>query len=90
MESSNLLLFKAAGDSIVGMHDVGEFKPQELSNIIWSYATEGESHPQLFSKFGDHIVAMNDLSAFLPQHFSNITWAYATAGESHPTSTALL
>jgi len=84
LESSNLLLFKAAGDSIVDMNDVGEFNPQDLSNIIWAYATAGESHPKLFNKFGNHIVAMKDLGQFLPQHLSNIAWAYATAGESHP------
>jgi hypothetical protein len=84
LESSNLLLFTAAGDSIVGMNDLGEFLPQHFSNIVWSYATAGESHPPLFSKFGDHIVAMKDLGQFLPQHLSNIIWAYATAGESHP------
>ena len=84
MESSNSVLFKAAGDSIMGMNDVGEFKPQELSNIIWSYSTAGESHPQLYKKLGDHIVAMKDLGQFMPQALSNIIWAFATAGESHP------
>ena len=47
LESSNSLLFKAAGDLIVVMNDLSEFKPQELSNIVWSYATARESHPQL-------------------------------------------
>jgi hypothetical protein len=84
MESSNSVLFKAAGDSIMGMNDLSEFWPQSLSNIIWAYTTACESHSKLFSKFGDHIVAMRDLSAFLPQHFSNIIWAYATSGEAHP------
>jgi hypothetical protein len=84
LESSNSVLFKAAGDSIVGMNDLSEFKPQELSNIIWSYATAGEAHPKLFMKFGVHIVAMDNLSGFMPQHFSNIIWSYATAGMSHP------
>jgi hypothetical protein len=84
MESSNLVLFKAVGDSIVGMNDLSEFWPQALSNIVWSYATAGKAHPQLFSKLGDHIVAMKDLSGFKPQDFSNILWSFATAGKSHP------
>jgi hypothetical protein len=84
MKSTNWVLFKAAGDLIVGMNDLGEFKPQELSNIIWSYATAGESHPQLYSKLAHHIVGMKDFGNFWPQDFSNIIWAYATAGESHP------
>jgi hypothetical protein len=84
LESSNSVLFKAAGDSIVGMNDLREFKPQELSNIAWAYAIVGESHTQLFSKFADHILAMKDLGLFKPQDLSNIVWAYATAGQSHP------
>ena len=84
MKSTNLVLFKAAGDSIVGMNDLSEFWPQALSNIIWAYATAGESHPQLFSKFGDHIVAMKDLNRFDPQALSIIIWTFATAGEAHP------
>jgi hypothetical protein len=84
LESSNSVLFKTAGDSIVDMNDLSEFWPQALSNIIWSFATAGKSHPKLFSKFGDHIVAMDDLSGFKPQGLSNIIWAYAAAGESHP------
>ena len=84
LESSNSLLFKAAGDSIVGMNDLSEFWPQALSNIIWSYATAGKSHPRLFRKFANHIVAMNDLGQFKPQELSNIIWAYATTGQRHP------
>jgi hypothetical protein len=84
LESSNSVLFKTAGDTIVGMNNLGEFKPQHFSNIIWSYSTAGEAHPQLFSKLGDHIIAMKDLGQFKPQALSNIIWSYATAGESHP------
>jgi hypothetical protein len=84
VELSNSLLFKAAGDVIMGMNDLSEFQPQHFSNILWSYATAGQSHPRMFHKFADHIVAMKDYRNFLPQHFSNIAWAYATAGVSHP------
>jgi len=84
MKSSNSVLFKAAGDSIVGMNDVSEFWPQHFSNMLWAYATAGQSHPQLYRKLGDHIVAMKDLRHFKPQDFSNILWSYATAGQLHP------
>jgi hypothetical protein len=84
LDSSNSVLFKAAGDSIVGINDLSEFWPQALSNIIWAYATAGESHPKLFSKLGDHIVAMDNLNRFDPQALSNIIWSYATAGQRHP------
>ena len=84
LESSNLVLFKAAGDLIVVKHDLSEFWPQHFSNILWSYATAGQSHPKLFSKLGDNIVAMRDLGQFKPQDLSNILWSYATTGKSHP------
>jgi hypothetical protein len=78
------MLSKAVGDSIVGMNDLSEFKPQDFSNIIWAYATAGESHPQLYKKLGNHIIAMKDLGQFKPQELSNLIWAFATAGESNP------
>jgi hypothetical protein len=84
MKSTNSVLFKTAGDTIVGMNDLGEFMPQALSNIIWAYATAGESHPKLFSKFADHIIAMKDLGQFKPQELSNLIWAFATMGQMHP------
>ena len=95
LESSNSVLFKATANSFVGMNDLNEFKPQEVSNIMWSYATAGEAHPKLFSKLGDHIVAMKVLSGFLQklavmaiarsndftsQGIANLLWAYATVG----------
>jgi hypothetical protein len=77
-------LYSKLGNHIVAIDNLSGFMPQNLSNIIWSYATAGKAHPKLFSKIGDHIVAMMDLSSFLPQHFSNILWSCATAGKSHP------
>jgi hypothetical protein len=81
--SSNLVLFKSAGDLIVGKNDLIEFKPQELSNIVWSYSTAGEAHKRLFSKVADHIVTMKDLKHFNSQDLSNMLWAYATAVQPH-------
>jgi hypothetical protein len=63
---------------------LGQFKPQELSNLIWAYATTGQRHPKLYKKFADHIGRMRDLSGFMPQALSNILWSYATVGYSHP------
>ena len=84
MESSNSVLFKAAGDHIVALDNLSSFKPQELANIAWAYATADQSHPQLFNIIAKHIVALYDLWNFLPQALSNIVWSYASAGESHP------
>jgi len=55
-----------------------------MSNIIWAYATVGESHPRLFKTLADNLVVLDSLSGFKPQNIANITWACATAGESHP------
>ena len=75
MGSSNIVLFKATGDLIVGMKDLSTFLPQHLSNIIWACATADESHQRLFLKLSNHIVAMKDLGQFKPQELSNIAWA---------------
>ena len=63
---------------------LNHFKPQGLSNMLWSYAKMESSNSLLFTAVGDSIVGMNDLSEFWPQELSNIIWSYATAGESHP------
>jgi hypothetical protein len=76
VESSNSLLFKAAGDVIMGMKDLSAFKPQELSNIVWSYATTRESHPLLFQKVA--LVAISRHNEYNSQSIANILWAYAT------------
>ena len=55
-----------------------------MSNIVWAYATDGESHMRRFEYLADWIVALDNLSGFKPQALSNIMWAYATAAESHP------
>ena len=60
-----------------------DFKPQELSNILWSFAKSGETNPGLFQALGHHIHARS-LKDFKLQDFSNIVWAYATAGVSLP------
>jgi hypothetical protein len=78
LESSNSMLFKAAGDLIVGMNDLSEFWPQSLSNIIWAYATAGQSHPLLFQKLA--VVAISRRNEFNSQNIANLLWAYATVG----------
>jgi hypothetical protein len=70
---------------IAGLDHLREFKPQNLSNTVWAYATAGDSHPILFAKIANHIVGLKSLDRFThPQDVSNTVWAYATAGVNHP------
>lgn len=55
-----------------------ELKPQEISNIVWAYATANHPAPRLFDAVAK--VAAARAADFNPQETSNIVWAYATAG----------
>ena len=61
-----------------------EFKPQEVSNMVWAFATVDKRHGALFKAMGDEVVAHDHLREFRPQDVSNTVWAYATAGVNHP------
>ncbi len=61
-----------------------EFNPQEVSNMVWAFATVKKRHDALFKAIGDEVVAHDHLNGFNPQALSNIAWAYATARVSHP------
>jgi hypothetical protein len=60
-----------------------EFNPQDISNIVWAYATVNKPHPALFAAMGDQVVEFKNLSELWPQALSNTVWAYATADISH-------
>ena len=76
--------FDILADQILSFNNLDDFWPQELSNIVWAYATTKESNPKLFKELADYFVALDSLDSFKPQELSNTVWAYATAGESHP------
>jgi hypothetical protein len=76
-------LFMKVGDAIVELKELKSFKPQALSNIVWSYATANIQHPGLFMKIGDAIVELKDLRSFNGQDFSSTVWAFATANIQH-------
>jgi hypothetical protein len=64
---------------------IGNFEPQGISNMLWTYATLKVSNPQLFQAVGDSIVGSdNILSSFNPQNIANILWSYATLDVQHP------
>jgi hypothetical protein len=71
------------GDESVGF--IQEFNGQDVSNMVWAFATLNVTHPVLFQTVGHHIEQLDDLESFKPQELSNIIWAYATAGVQHPT-----
>ena len=77
------ILFEIVGDEIVEMTDLQTFKPQQLSNLVWAYATSNVCQPSLFKKVGDEIVRTKDLELFTSQELSNIVWAYATCDIHH-------
>ena len=66
MDVSHLMKFNIIAKHIVALDDLWNFLPQALSNIVWSYASAGESHPRLFDIIAKHIVALDDLWNFLP------------------------
>eukprot|EP00985_Skeletonema_marinoi_P008575 scaffold3913_cov177-Skeletonema_marinoi.AAC.2 len=55
---------------------VAEFNAQDMSNMMWAYATVDKPHALLF----EAIAALEHLGEFNPQNLANIVWAYATAG----------
>eukprot|EP00984_Skeletonema_dohrnii_P015300 scaffold6582_cov83-Skeletonema_dohrnii-CCMP3373.AAC.1 len=61
-----------------------EFNAQDISNMMWAFATVNKSHVVLFEAIGDQVVAFEHLGEFRPQALSNTVWAYATANVPHP------
>ena len=64
------------------MKDLRHFKPQALSNIIWSYATVGIIDPHLFTSFAPAVRSV--LIQCSSQDLTNIAWAYAVANVNDP------
>ena len=58
-----------------------QFNSQDVSNMVWSFAKAGVSHPRLFQQVGH----LDNLRGFTSQGLSNTVWAYARTSISHPT-----
>ena len=58
------------------------FKPQELSNTVWAYATAGVAADALYAA-GAEAAVRGGLAGFTPQNLANTVWAYATADHYH-------
>ena len=72
---------------------LSRFKPQDLSNTCWAFATLGLIHGQYFDKVCNQVkerlspenVRSNPASAkFKAQEIANLVWAYATLNHSAP------
>jgi len=70
-------------DHIVSCEHLNDFKPQDLSTIVWSYAKAEISHLDLFTRIGDHLVTLTHLHDFNSQALANTIYAYAKAEVSH-------
>ena len=55
-----------------------DFKPQELTNLVWAFATLKWRHARLFEQLAD--VASARLAEFTPQGLSQTLWAYSKLG----------
>jgi len=58
--------------------ELGHFNPQELSNVVWAFATAGHASPELFNTISAEAVRRR-LDNFNPQDLSNMAWAFAVA-----------
>jgi len=63
---------------IVGLE---EFKPQELSNTLWSFATVSSDCTQVFRVVESEMMRRG-LKSYVPQDIANSVWAFVTAGQS--------
>ena len=55
-----------------------EFKPQEMTNLVWAFATLKWRHGRLFEQLAES--ATPRLAEFTPQGLSQTVWAYSKLG----------
>lgn len=56
-----------------------DFKPQEIANSVWAFATLKSPHPEFFSRVAEEVESRN-LEGFDGQNIGNTIWAYAAMG----------
>jgi len=62
------------------IENAGSFEPQGVSNVLWAYATLGETCPQLFETFAELLTSnLKLLEMFQPQHLANTVWSFSAA-----------
>ena len=60
-----------------------ELRPQEVSNVMWAYATLGLVDSPLFERMSPRVVAL--LGQCNSQDIAGIAWSYAVASKHVPT-----
>ena len=61
---------------------VDEFKPQELANVVWAFASMEHHDPELMNVVGRRALVMVD--QFKEQELSNVVWAFAKLHHHEP------
>ncbi|KAJ1455610.1 hypothetical protein M885DRAFT_440841, partial [Pelagophyceae sp. CCMP2097] len=61
---------------------IATFNPQELTNILWAYATAGVEAPALFEAVAAE--SSKKIATFNSQDLANTVWSYSTAGVEAP------
>ncbi|KAL7511545.1 hypothetical protein ACHAXN_008912 [Cyclotella atomus] len=77
----NQTLLQNIGNESIGF--IEGFNGQDISNMVWAFATLNVEHPALFQSVGDHIEGLDNLRSFNSQNLANIAWAYASLGIVH-------
>jgi len=72
------ILFEAI-ESVTLSKGLLNFNPQELSNMVWAFATVGLYSDILYKMVAKEAVHRK-LRGFKPQEISNMVWSFATAG----------
>jgi len=78
-ESNPRLFKKLAEEAIKRQHD---FKPQEIANFLWAFATNGHVDKHLFSSLVPSV--KENLDKYNAQDLSNIAWVYSVANVDAP------
>jgi hypothetical protein len=79
LDEDHTLLESIANASII----CGEkFNAQDVSNMVWAFATLKIPQPKLFQALGD-VVSLADLETFQPQAIANTVCAFATLDVQH-------
>ena len=60
---------------------LSDFKPQELSNTLWSFATVASDRTDIFRVIEQEML-QRGLRSYVPQDIANSVWAFVTAGAS--------